>query len=749
MIKRIFSLFFAVLIAFSSVSIVSAVDDAYGVSTVAADDTMSKLDYLIRKFPHGKYWNHMGSSKNNPDGVTDTPCASHSNCNYYGGCSCNSYNGTIQCMGYANQIAFEITGVDRMQYEESSTLDITKLRVGDIIREGGHSVCVTGVNGNKISITDCNYGARCIIRWVTVDRSWFTRVEYVLHCKNNNRTNTNVNFHDAYKTGNPPVVVPPYNDDDEGTTAPTNPSTPAEKGEIWQMEADSSLNIRKSADTAAEVIGSIPADARFNVYEKTADVEYVWARVEYNGTVGYSVLNYATYISGKYRTAELTDLKKSYNSNEGISLTWNELSGADQYNIYLYDTNGNLLDTFMSAENSYTIKDRPAGNYLVSVAATNTLTPSWVVEGVRKAVEVTQVIVKAQSLTLRQTGMLEAGRAGHLTPTILPADTTDKTVIWKSSDAKIATVDANGLVRAIKPGVVVITCTSKQNAKLTASCTVTVRPSSVITQQPTTGTTENSIGLKWTKSTGAAGYYVYRYDTSAGRYVKIAETRNQYYVDRGLKADTKYTYVIRPYAVVGSSRLDGNYKNFIVTTLPSKITGIRQAGSDTGRLKLTWNAPKTDVFGYVVYRYDAKAGKYVWLGVSYTNSYIATDNPATAGKYYVVASVKFSNGLAFSKPSDVLTGITGLDRPAARTISYNNSIRLAWSKVKYATHYQLCRVVNGRSVLIKTLPADVNYYTDANLRSGTDYTYFVRAVRVHNTSLNLYSSYLCIKTKTK
>ena len=190
MFKRLLSLLLAMLMAFSCISAVSAVeDDPYGIDTAAADDTMAKLDYLIRKYPHGKYWNHMGSSKNNPEGVTDTPCSNHDDdhCDYYGGCSCNSYDGTIQCMGYANQVSFEITGVDRKKYEESTTLDFSKLCVGDIIRFGDHSVCVTGVNGDKISITDCNYGARCIIRWTTVDKAWFTKVRYVLHCKTNNR----------------------------------------------------------------------------------------------------------------------------------------------------------------------------------------------------------------------------------------------------------------------------------------------------------------------------------------------------------------------------------------------------------------------------------------------------------------------------------------------------------------------------------------------------------------------------------
>ncbi len=748
MIKRLLSLFLAVLIVFSCISGVSAVEaDTYDIDTVASDDTMTKLDYLIRKFPHGKYWNHMGSSKNNPEGVTDTPCSSHSNCDYSGGCSCNSYNGTIQCMGYANQISYEITGVDRMQYEESKTLDVSKLRVGDIIREGGHSVCVTGVSGNTISITDCNYGARCIIRWTTVDKSWFTRVEYVLHCKNNNRTNSNVNFHDAYKNSNTPVTPPPSYDDDEGTTPP--PSTPAEKGEIWQMEAESALNIRSSANTGASVVGSVPASGKFNVYEKSYDGNYLWARVEYNGTQGYSALNYATYISGEYEKAELGKLADSYNTKDGISLSWNTVRGADKYNIYVYDLNDGLVESFVSTQTSYTIKGIAAGSYYVSVAAANSLTPSWCVEGTKKAIQLKQVIVKATSLTLRKTGNLEAGKSGKLVPTILPADTTDKTVTWKSSDTRVATVDSNGLVKAIAPGTTVITCTSNQNAKLTASCSFTVKPSSVTTVQTVSGTTENSVGLKWSKSTGATGYYIYRYNAATKKNVKLAETKATSFTDKNLKGDTAYTYIVRPFAVTASGKINGNYKSFTATTLPFKVTDIKQTGSDTGRLKLAWNAAKTDVYGYVVYRYNPTQKKYVKLAVTKTNSYIAKDNPATIGKYRIVAAVKYSDGYGFGKVSDVFSGITGLAAPTVKAASDKSNVRLAWSKVKYATHYQVYKVVNGKKVIVKLLTSDTTSFTDKNLNSATEYTYYIRAARVHSKTLKLYSSQTVMKIKTK
>ena len=62
-----------------------------------------KIAWLRTKFPHDKYWNHVGANNyNNPNGYTSTPCTHHTiasswNCPLgVNLCDCNYYNG-IQC----------------------------------------------------------------------------------------------------------------------------------------------------------------------------------------------------------------------------------------------------------------------------------------------------------------------------------------------------------------------------------------------------------------------------------------------------------------------------------------------------------------------------------------------------------------------------------------------------------------------------------------------------------------------------
>lgn len=65
------------------------------------------------------------------------------------------------------------------------------------------------------------------------------------------------------------------------------------------------------------------------------------------------------------------------------------------------------------------------------------------------------------------------GESETLIATVLPADATDKTVTWESSDTSVATVDTVGKVSAVKEGTADITVTTTTASK-TANCTLTV-----------------------------------------------------------------------------------------------------------------------------------------------------------------------------------------------------------------------------------------------------------------------------------
>ena len=139
------------------------------------EEVNRRFDELREIFPHGKYWNHMGSKistgTQTPYSVTNTPCNHSANGSAY----CNRYKGVtasvftkitcMQCLGFASLLGDEVFGTDAPIH---SYRDLNLLRVGDHIRYSSplHSVTVTGIYDTYITVAEVNRGnISCKIEW--------------------------------------------------------------------------------------------------------------------------------------------------------------------------------------------------------------------------------------------------------------------------------------------------------------------------------------------------------------------------------------------------------------------------------------------------------------------------------------------------------------------------------------------------------------------------------------------------------
>ena len=129
-----------------------------------------------------------------------------------------------------------------------------------------------------------------------------------------------------------------------------------------------------------------------------------------------------------------------------------------------------------------------------TTTTTTTVAPTTTTTTTAKPIEVTGVTLDKSTLSL------EVGATGNLIATVEPSNASYKAVKFTSSDDKVATVDNEGKVTAVKAGTADITVESLMDGSKTAKCALTVtaptttttttaKPTTTTTTQPTTTTT--------------------------------------------------------------------------------------------------------------------------------------------------------------------------------------------------------------------------------------------------------------------
>ena len=164
----------------------------------------------------------------------------------------------------------------------------------------------------------------------------------------------------------------------------------------------------------------------------------------------------------------------------GVSLTTPSLSvytGERKQLVAVVVPEGaiNKAVTWSSADESIATVD--ADGFVTGVAVGATTVTVTTVDGgftATCAVTVLQGTKAVESVSLN-TGTLKlvVGFTYTLVPTVLPADASDKSVTWTSSNSSVASVDASGRVTALTYGTTTVTATTVDGG-FTASCVVTV-----------------------------------------------------------------------------------------------------------------------------------------------------------------------------------------------------------------------------------------------------------------------------------
>jgi len=136
-----------------------------------------------------------------------------------------------------------------------------------------------------------------------------------------------------------------------------------------------------------------------------------------------------------------------------VTLNWDAVDGTTGYNVKWGETSGNYTKSYTVQTATYNVPNLTNGTtYYFVVSALNGISES------ANSIEVSATPYASEKLKL----VLEKNEEKQLSVTDDLTDNADMT--WTSSDTSIATVDANGKVKALKPGNTIITSTSKDGS---------------------------------------------------------------------------------------------------------------------------------------------------------------------------------------------------------------------------------------------------------------------------------------------
>ena len=219
-----------------------------------------------------------------------------------------------------------------------------------------------------------------------------------------------------------------------------------------------------------------------------------------------------------------------------------------------------------------------------------------------------KIAVTGISLDRVKVSMTE-GESTTLVATVLPADATDKSVTWSSSNTATATVTDGGMVNAVHAGTTVITAKTNDGG-ITASCSITVDIAmAAITGEashiscrnatlsgkanlPANTATDLKIGILYATSEGVL------FGSATAIEAKAFDGEFNYsIVTDVLKPETTYYY--RGYILQNNEVTYGDAKSFTTLPVSSMIQTLDATGVDAGVATLNAMLDLTDC------KYDA------------------------------------------------------------------------------------------------------------------------------------------------
>lgn len=224
--------------------------------------------------------------------------------------------------------------------------------------------------------------------------------------------------------------------------------------------------------------------------------------------------------------------------------------------------------------------------------------------------------VKVTGITLDKSDLkiTKKGASIQLNAQVIPANASEKTLTWSSSQPKTVSVSNTGKITALKNGKSEITVKSADGG-FVKKCLVTVeykdakvKKPGKITNVKTSAISNNSLKISWKKNKDADYYKVYLYNKKGKKWKEVKRTYDNSVKITGLKEGTAYTYRV---AGVNAGGTGKNSASLTGVTKPSaaKLKSVKK--STRGRAVLRYTSVKNATY---VIRMKTGKGSYKKIG---------------------------------------------------------------------------------------------------------------------------------------
>ena len=233
----------------------------------------------------------------------------------------------------------------------------------------------------------------------------------------------------------------------------------------------------------------------------------------------------------------------------------------------------------------------------------------------------------------------------------------------------------------------------------------------------------NTVSISWAKVKGAEAYGIWSYNTSTGKYSKLANTTALGFKVNSLSPNKSYTYIVRSYNSTGWSRYS-TADNKSVKTAPA-IPAVTVKGGEK-KVALSWQKCAGASY-YIVYRYNPDKKSYSKLSQTSALSYSITKlGEGTEYIYLVRAFNSAGTGSSYSASNQV-KALTLSAKPVFKLSPGSESVTLSWSKVKGAQKYGIWAYDTASKTYKKLANTTALSYKVGSLSPNKSYTYLVRS----------------------